>query len=209
MGGKRRPRMTAEQWDSTPDPRILLEVLHGRATERKLRLFACACCRQPSLFDWMTPSDAAALEVAERFADGEASLDQLRAAAKAADSLGPIRCCDEAAAAAVRQWVAWVRMRAAWDRSCLGLGVTLVRCLFANPLRPAPALSAGLLGWHGGLLVSTAQRMYETRDFSELPVLADMLEDAGCTDAQILGHCRGPGLHARGCFVIDAVRSVD
>ena len=41
------------------------------------------------------------------------------------------------------------------------------------------------------------------RDFRSLPVLADVLEEAGCTDEGILSHCRGPGPHARGCWVID------
>ena len=37
----------------------------------------------------------------------------------------------------------------------------------------------------------------------ELPILADALEDAGCADAAILAHCRGPGEHVRGCWVVD------
>ena len=40
-------------------------------------------------------------------------------------------------------------------------------------------------------------------DPARLAVLADALEDAGCTDADILGHLRGPGPHVRGCWVID------
>jgi hypothetical protein len=47
-------------------------------------------------------------------------------------------------------------------------------------------------------------RIYETRDFSALPVLADALEDAGC-DADILAHCRSAGPHARGCWLVDLV----
>jgi hypothetical protein len=48
--------------------------------------------------------------------------------------------------------------------------------------------------------------MYESRDFSAMPILADALEDAGCTDEAILTHCRGPGPHCRGCHVIDAIQ---
>jgi hypothetical protein len=34
-------------------------------------------------------------------------------------------------------------------------------------------------------------------------ILADALEEAGCTDAAILSHLRGPGPHVRGCWVVD------
>ena len=52
-------------------------------------------------------------------------------------------------------------------------------------------------------MVKLARSIYEERAFDRLPVLADALEDAGCTDAIILGHCRGPGVHVRGSWVID------
>jgi hypothetical protein len=48
-----------------------------------------------------------------------------------------------------------------------------------------------------------AQAIYEDRAFDRLPVLADALEDAGCTNSDLLGHLRGPGPHARGCWVLD------
>jgi hypothetical protein len=47
--------------------------------------------------------------------------------------------------------------------------------------------------------------MYESRDFSAMPILADALQDAGCEDESILAHCRGPGPHVRGCWVVDLV----
>ncbi|MDY3562094.1 hypothetical protein R5W23_003540 [Gemmata sp. JC673] len=47
--------------------------------------------------------------------------------------------------------------------------------------------------------------MYESRDFSAMPILADALQDAGCDRADILDHCRGPGQHVRGCWVVDLV----
>ena len=50
-----------------------------------------------------------------------------------------------------------------------------------------------------------AQQMYESRDFSAMPILADALQDAGCDNADILDHCRGPGPHVRGCWVVDLV----
>jgi hypothetical protein len=50
-----------------------------------------------------------------------------------------------------------------------------------------------------------ARSIYDTRDFDRLAVLADALEDAGCTDAELLGHLRGPGPHVRGCWALDKV----
>jgi hypothetical protein len=48
--------------------------------------------------------------------------------------------------------------------------------------------------------------MYESRDFSPMPILADALQDAGCENPDILGHCRDPnGVHDRGCWVVDLV----
>jgi hypothetical protein len=59
------------------------------------------------------------------------------------------------------------------------------------------------LTWRGGLLVSMAQRMYDSRDFTDMPVLADALEEAGCSNVDILRHCREPVDHVRGCWVVD------
>jgi hypothetical protein len=40
-------------------------------------------------------------------------------------------------------------------------------------------------------------------DPQHLQVLADALEEAGCTNAEVLSHLRGPAVHVRGCFVVD------
>ena len=47
--------------------------------------------------------------------------------------------------------------------------------------------------------------MCDAREFGNLPVLADALQDAGCENADVLDHCRGPGSHVRGCWVVDLV----
>jgi len=47
--------------------------------------------------------------------------------------------------------------------------------------------------------------MYDDRGFEDKPILADALEDAGCDNADILSHLRGPGPHVRGCWVMDAI----
>ncbi|WP_239465862.1 hypothetical protein [Gemmata sp. SH-PL17] len=57
--------------------------------------------------------------------------------------------------------------------------------------------------WHTDTAVTLASQMYESRDFSAMPILADALQDAGCNDDRILDHCRGPGPHVRGCWVVD------
>ena len=45
--------------------------------------------------------------------------------------------------------------------------------------------------------------VYGGNSVGNMAVLADALEESGCCDEQILSHCRGPGPHVRGCFVID------
>jgi hypothetical protein len=82
--------------------------------------------------------------------------------------------------------------------------LALVRCVFGNPFRPATADSAWQ-GWNDGTIRKLAQAIYDERRFGDLPILADALEDAGCTDADILSHCRQPGPHARGCWPVDLI----
>jgi hypothetical protein len=75
----------------------------------------------------------------------------------------------------------------------------LVRCLFGNPFRPV-ALGGT---WLTSTVTNLAQAIYDDHAFDRLPILADALEDAGCTDEDILAHCRGGGEHCRGCWVVD------
>ncbi len=78
----------------------------------------------------------------------------------------------------------------------------LVRDIFGNPFRPVP-VAHSWLAWNNGAIVQLAKAIYDGRRFEDMPVLAKALESAGCKDAEILGHCRGPGPHARGCWLID------
>jgi hypothetical protein len=78
----------------------------------------------------------------------------------------------------------------------------LVRELFGNPFRPI-RLKSSWLAWNDGTVPKLAQAIYDERRFADLPILADALEEAGCTDADILAHCRQPGEHVRGCWVVD------
>jgi hypothetical protein len=82
----------------------------------------------------------------------------------------------------------------------------LMKELLSHLLRPAelppPSLSP--------TVTSLAQAAYDQRtlpagklDPARLAVLTDALEEAGCTDAELLGHLRGPGPHVRGCWAVD------
>lgn len=59
--------------------------------------------------------------------------------------------------------------------------------------------------WRTSTVAAIARGMYLSRDFSALPILADALEDAGCDDVEVLAHCRTPGAHVRGCWVLDQI----
>jgi hypothetical protein len=78
---------------------------------------------------------------------------------------------------------------------------SLFRDIFGNPFRHVAADPA----WLTSTVVSLARQMYEGRDFSAMPILADALQDAGCEDEAVLSHCRGDGPHVRGCWVVDLV----
>src|SRR5262249_22253367 len=78
-----------------------------------------------------------------------------------------------------------------------------LRDLYASPFRPPPAIHPAWLACNGAAGRHTAQALYEEGRFAELPVLADALEEAGCTSDAMLAHCRGDGPHVRGCWVVD------
>ena len=61
--------VTEAEWLACTDPQPMLEYLRGKASDRKLRLFACACCRRLwHLMNDKRSRDAA--DVAEEYADG-------------------------------------------------------------------------------------------------------------------------------------------
>jgi hypothetical protein len=77
----------------------------------------------------------------------------------------------------------------------------LVREVFGNPFRPLTFTPQ----WRTDTVVGLARQIYESRDFSAMPILADALQDTGCDNEEILDHCRGSGPHVRGCWVVDLV----
>jgi hypothetical protein len=259
--------MTEQEWLSSSDPVTMLQFLRGQASERKLRLFACACCRR--IWDLLTDERSRrAVEVAERFADGEATEDERAAAYAAAVVARPSHPADlhlgsTAAVMAVYRgltdagfdgrgalrsqardivFVAWQAAGVAANARMLAgehsaiflsadgdiVGVMLPRenlaantartnsvfmgeCVaqarllrefLGNPLRSV-FLDASWRAWNSSTIPGLARAIYDERRFKDLPILADALEEAGCTDAAVLDHCRQPGEHARGCWVLD------
>jgi hypothetical protein len=78
-------------------------------------------------------------------------------------------------------------------------GVEVLRDVF-GPSRPLPLLNPS---WLTPTVVAIAQRAYEQKDFSVLPILADALQDAGCANQDILQHCWQQGIaHVRGCWLL-------
>jgi hypothetical protein len=77
----------------------------------------------------------------------------------------------------------------------------VLRDLLGTPFQVV--VDAPWLAWHGGLIASMATTMYQERAFDQMPILGDALEEAGCTNATILNHCRQPANHVRGCWVLD------
>jgi hypothetical protein len=194
--------------------------------QRKARLYLCACCRHA----WENPSRRArtAVDAAEQFADGGTRTKELTAGRRAAEDEAYSLFGDDPwwrrlwkMVSAKDGFIAWPALAAAaaaagwieeeqFYRVALSLGVrevgrrcALIRCIFGNPFRPLPAADPAWLRWNGGAILKLARAVYEDRAFERLPILADALEEAGCADADLLGHLRGPGPHARGCWAVD------
>jgi hypothetical protein len=210
--------MTEAEWLAATDTSQMLLFLGDRASEPKLRLFGCACCRR--IPDW--PHDRRSqkvVEVAEQYADGltdEPSLSVAR----------DVRCVCRGVAKrhglqAARSGKA-AALQTAWEKVAEGDGhrltaandacereravqAVLFRDIFLNPFHLPPEFSPTGRAWKECTVVKLAAAIYADRAFDRLPLLADALEDAGCTDAELLGHLRGPGPHVRGCWALDLV----
>lgn len=197
--------MTEQEWLACNDPRRMLDFLRGKSSDRKLRLFACGFSR---IFGHLDNDEQAqaALETSERFADGLATADELeasRAKARAAARTGNEAA--ELAANAAASDATWAVGRLfghITTHAIRGSQVQLLHDLGGPVLfRHLPIEPSCLTP----KVVELAQRIYADRAFDRLRALADALEEAGCHDADILGHCRGPGPHVRGCWVLDLI----
>jgi len=186
----------------------MLDHLGNMETERKCRLCSVAFCQRlkPHLFPESVQS---VLEVAARFADGLATEDEREAAwqlvATSSPMSGPLHMI---AIGQTSSDIDFVIENLAWGGSELepedelAVQAAILRDIFGNPFRPVTFSPA----WLTDTGVALARQMYESREFSAMPILADALQDAGCDTADILDHCRDTQLtHARGCWVIDRV----
>jgi hypothetical protein len=193
----------------------MLPVLADTVSKRKLRLFACACCRR--VWDLLPDRRSRrAVEVAERFADGQATDAERAAAWSAATAVEPaeVYSADRriAAAAYARYVAAAATAGFANDAAAYAIAdyaatppevqCALLRDIFGNPFQPAPLDPRWLL-WGGGAVRELAQAIYDNRRFGDLPGLAELLAQAGCNDPDLLGHCRWGKDHARGCWAVD------
>lgn len=216
--------MTEEEWLSSTDPVSMLRSLAGGTSERKFRLFACACVRHV----WQLVSDErskSAVEIAERFAEGfadqralEQARDRAREAAQhfswpvgpdtaeRAASVAQSTTRDSGRSAALNTLYDAARSMNAvdtnhYDDDEIEAQVALVRDIFGNPFQSGPFEPS----WRTDDVVALGHSMYSSRAFDRMAELADALERAGCSDNSILDHCREPGEHVRGCWVMDLV----
>ena len=212
--------MTEAEWLAATDPMPMLKHLRGEASDRKLRLVAVACCRR--IWHLLTDERSRiAVDLAERDADGLVRETDLRESAQAANEAyrygNPLGPHDNAAYASVHvggrdRWhsassaaayAAYaVRYPVGGEEAKLAEQAhqtSLLRDIFGNPFRPV-AIDPSWLTTDVRLL---ATGIYDDKAFDRMPILADALQDAGCTNDDILSHCRSEGPHVRGCWVVD------
>jgi hypothetical protein len=207
-----------KQWLACADPEKMLNFLLDKVSDRKFRLYACACCRRTWRF-LKDKRSRRAIEVSERFADGEAAHEELLEAE--GDAWDAARGQGSGSKYEVAAWAAsdievaidGVPMQAVvvWGREKKRIEEIIALCemvrdIFGNPFRPVRLGRA----WLTPTVTNLAQSAYEERalpsgelDPTRLAVLADALEEAGCDQPGLLSHLRGPGPHVRGCWALD------
>jgi hypothetical protein len=277
--------MTEAEWLACTDPAAMLEFIRGKANDRKLRLFACACCRR--VWNFLSDDEwgRRLVELAERFADGAACPEEVENAQEQSDSaaaclgfasIGARSTARRDPSAIPNAFALYKKAGACWaafaaihpdaayaasqaaaeaasasldfaqplddlDRKILGLPLSWPRSSWWFPARifgdwqsalerrwrPERSEQAGIirdllnpfvsisvspavLDRNDALVVRLAQAAYAERhlpdgtlDNGRLAILADALEEAGCTDVDILSHLRSPGPHVRGCWPLD------
>lgn len=181
--------MTESDWLTSNDPRAMLNFAHGNdantaegiggggyiLSDRKLRLFACACLdlraqQKSGLFSRVSE---------EKWQEAEIG-DIIQSAAEWAESWAEGPSTDWPSPA---------------DKAAL------LREVFGNPFRPVTretlfsmASGRGLAGLHGlSTVISVAQTIYSERRFEDMPILADALTEAGCTERVTCHGCNGDG----------------
>jgi hypothetical protein len=207
--------MTEAEWFASDQPWALFEVVAARLTPRKERLMALGLCRLLPALSLRPPILrvlAAAESLADRPATGrraglEAGLLGVRLAWGGHTAGSARSALDHAVAGNAGSTIAAVGLtRETLDgRPPAGTDHAMaasIRDIVGNPFRPVTFDP----DWRSSTAVTLARQMYESREFSAMPILADALQDAGCEDDAILSHCRDPQQsHVRGCWVVDLV----
>ena len=211
--------LTEELWLTCNQPVGMLKFIDDEVSVRKAQLFAVACLRR--IWHLLPgPRSREAVEIRERYADGEATegaFDNARDLAREEGVLfQPNHPSRFAGQAVSDEYLAGIVLDASdaigWEKKATDRPVTewepelvaqcgLVREIFGNPFR----LVSLNQSWLTPTVKQLAQSMYDDRAFDRLPILADTLEDAGCDSADILNHCRQPGEHVRGCWIVDKI----
>jgi hypothetical protein len=216
--------MNESTWLTSGAPELLIRHIAEIGSGRQHRLFAVACCRRI----WSHIPDQRskdAVEVAERFADGQATRKELAHARSEAeqaerqwmrqvnDDDSDLRCfgtnsCLLSAGTEVK-WCLRAWYDAAETKLSTGarwhdeqaLACDLLREIYGNPFSPVQLDDA----WLTSEVVGLALAAYDDRAFDRLPILADALEESGCRHPDVLSHCRSGEPHARGCWVVDMI----
>jgi hypothetical protein len=227
--------MTEIEWLTGTDPVRMLEHIWDRATERKLRLLAVATLRSgldsasdvshlkalrlaELLADGEGNSRAIEvlierLQMAMEHCVADQEFEAATSHRSCRDALQPKEPWSAARSYVIRSQenlegsspsgpVSWVLPRPLG--SAHKLTCQCIREVLGNPFR-ARDLDALVLHWNDRTVLRLAQAIYDERAFDRMPILGDALEDAGCTDAAILEHCRAPEPHVRGCWVVDTI----
>jgi hypothetical protein len=240
-----RAAVTEAEWMACDDPKEMLNFLWDKESDRKLRLFTVACCRCSRQL-LLNKDHRRALELATRFADGQATEAELAEAYRQANELA-CSLYDGESEREIRRWAeaaavanalaashplannavdaAWMINRAVRPNPDKRLA-SLLRDICGNPFRRwlewksirkwpewqnvrSLAENSGCVptdsSWLIEPVLSLAAGIYADRAFDRLPVLGDLLEDAGCADPEILSHCRQQGEHVHGCWVVDLI----
>ncbi len=217
--------MTDQEWLSGDDPQQMLQFLGAIPTDRKLRLFAVACCSRCAdiLAD---PRHSRLVTVVELLADNLTTTDARRdardclfasnyalwAATQEDAFASALRGSQDIALHVSQGGYDLVGSSASLEEKLAAVDteyqkesiaqVELLRDIFGNPFSPV-AFSPS---WRTTDVMLLAQGIYDEKAFDRMPILADALHDAGCDSDDILNHCRDTtATHVRGCWVVDLV----